>query len=55
MLVQMTLFSHQQESLGQTKDFTVAAYYLNMGLGKTLVGAEKAMYYNNWPIWRNNL
>lgn len=41
MLMQMTLFPHQQESLDQTKDFNRVAYYLDMGLGKTFVGSEK--------------
>ena len=39
----MELFKHQQEALEQTKDLNRVAYYLDMGLGKTFVGAEKAM------------
>ena len=39
----MELFKHQQEALEQTKDMNRVAYYLDMGLGKTFVGAEKAM------------
>ena len=39
----MKLFKHQQEALEQTKDLNRVAYYLDMGLGKTFVGAEKAM------------
>lgn len=37
------LFKHQQEVLDETKDMNRVAYYLDMGLGKTYVGAEKAM------------
>lgn len=42
----MELFKHQQEALKQTKDLNRVAYYLDMGLGKTFVGAEKAMSLN---------
>lgn len=41
----MKLFKHQQEALEQTKDLNRVAYYLDMGLGKTFVGAEKAMSF----------
>lgn len=37
----MELFKHQQDALEQTKDINRVAYYLDMGLGKTFVGAEK--------------
>ena len=37
------LFPHQQKALDSTKDFNRVAYYLDMGLGKTFVGAEKMM------------
>ena len=37
------LFPHQQKALESTKDFNRVAYYLDMGLGKTFVGAEKMM------------
>lgn len=37
----MKLFPHQVEALKQTKDLNRVAYYLDMGLGKTFVGAEK--------------
>ena len=37
----MELFKHQKEALEQTKDLNRVAYYLDMGLGKTFVGAEK--------------
>lgn len=39
----MKLFEHQKQALDQTKDLTRVAYYLDMGLGKTFVGAEKMM------------
>ena len=42
----MERFKHQQEALEQTKDLNRVAYYLDMGLGKTFVGAEKAMSLN---------
>ena len=42
----MELFKHQQEALEQTKDLNRVAYYLDMGRGKTFVGAEKAMSLN---------
>ena len=42
----MELFKHQQEALYQTKNKNHVAYYLDMGLGKTFVGAEKAMSLN---------
>lgn len=42
----MELFKHQQEALEQTKGLNRVAYYLDMGLGKTFVGAEKAMSLN---------
>lgn len=37
------LFAHQQQALQQTEGQTKVAYYLDMGLGKTFVGSEKAM------------
>lgn len=37
----MKLYGHQQEVLNLTKDQNKVAYYLDMGLGKTFVGAEK--------------
>jgi SNF2 family DNA or RNA helicase len=39
----MKLFPHQQQALKQTSDLNRVAYYLDMGLGKTFVGAEKMM------------
>lgn len=35
------LYPHQQQALEVTKDQNRAAYYLDMGLGKTYVGSEK--------------
>ena len=37
------LFPFQQRVLDQTEPFNRVAYYLDMGLGKTFVGAEKAV------------
>ena len=37
----MELFPHQVEVLNSTKNLNKVAYYLDMGLGKTFVGAEK--------------
>ena len=37
----MKLFEHQKQALEQTEDKNKVAYYLDMGLGKTFVGAEK--------------
>lgn len=38
----MQLFPHQQKALEDTQQFKQVAYYLDMGLGKTFVGSEKA-------------
>lgn len=43
----MELFKHQQDALEQTKDLNRVAYYLDMGLGKTFVGAEKMKELGN--------
>lgn len=37
----MKLFEHQKEALKLTENQNRAAYYLDMGLGKTFVGSEK--------------
>ena len=42
----MKLYKHQIAALDQTKDFDHCAYYLDMGLGKTFVGSEKAMSFS---------
>lgn len=41
------LMEHQQEVLRETERFNRVAYYLDMGLGKTFVGAEKVYLLNN--------
>ncbi len=40
----MTLFPFQQRILDETAAYNRVAYYLDMGLGKTFVGAEKARH-----------
>ncbi len=42
----MELFKHQEEALKLTEGQNRVAYYLDMGLGKTFVGSEKAMLLN---------
>lgn len=39
----MKLYSFQEKVLEETRDLNKVAYYLDMGLGKTFVGAEKAI------------
>lgn len=39
----MELYQHQIDCLAQTKDKNRVGYFLDMGLGKTFVGAEKMM------------
>ena len=39
----MKLFPHQLDALNATEDQNRVAYYLDMGLGKTFLGAEKAI------------
>lgn len=39
----MQLYEHQQRALQETEGQNRVAYYLDMGLGKTFVGAEKMM------------
>lgn len=38
---------HQEDALNRTEQFNHCAYYLDMGLGKTFVGAEKMYLLNN--------
>lgn len=38
---------HQEQALNKTEQFNRCAYYLDMGLGKTFVGAEKMYLLNN--------
>ena len=42
----MKLLNHQLDVLERTKDLNHVAYYLDMGLGKTFVGAEKMARLN---------
>lgn len=41
------LFEHQKKALDITKGMNRVAYYLDMGLGKTFVGSEKAFGFGN--------
>lgn len=43
----MKLFEHQKQALNLTKNANKVAYYLDMGLGKTFVGAEKMCELGN--------
>lgn len=43
----LNFMPHQNEVLNQTMNFNRVAYYLDMGLGKTFVGAEKMWQLNN--------
>lgn len=43
---QIKLYPHQSVTLEQTKGLNQVAYYLDMGLGKTFVGAEKMRELN---------
>lgn len=43
----LTFMPHQKEVLKKTERFNKVAYYLDMGLGKTFVGAEKMWSLNN--------
>lgn len=43
----ITLYPHQQKALNETKELNRVAYYLDMGLGKTYVGSEKAVSFPN--------
>jgi len=42
----MKLYPHQIKALEQTKQFDHVGYFLDMGLGKTFVGAEKMVKLN---------
>lgn len=42
----MKLYPHQTKALQETADFNRCAYYLDMGLGKTFVGSEKAASFH---------
>ena len=43
----ISLFPHQQKVLEDTNGLNRVAYYLDMGLGKTYVGSEKAVSFPN--------
>lgn len=43
----LVFMPHQEEALDRTTDKNRCAYYLDMGLGKTFVGAEKMYLLNN--------
>jgi len=40
-VIKIKLYQHQSQALKETENFNKCAYYLDMGLGKTFVGAEK--------------
>lgn len=44
---ELTLMPHQNQALDSTASFNRCAFYLDMGLGKTFVGAEKMWQLNN--------
>lgn len=44
---ELKLMPHQDKALILTENFNRCAYYLDMGLGKTFVGAEKLYLLNN--------
>lgn len=44
---QLNFMQHQTDVLNKTERFNHCAYYLDMGLGKTFVGAEKMYLLNN--------
>lgn len=46
-MANLSFMPHQQKALDITEDKNRCAYYLDMGLGKTFVGAEKAYLLNN--------
>lgn len=43
----LNFMPHQKKAFDQTEGFNRCAYYLDMGLGKTFVGAEKMYLLNN--------
>lgn len=46
-MAKLNFMQHQTEVLNRTEQFNRCAYYLDMGLGKTFVGAEKMYLLNN--------
>lgn len=47
LMTDFSLMPHQETALDLTADRNRCAYYLDMGLGKTFVGAEKVYLLNN--------
>lgn len=45
-MTDLKFYQHQQQALDETEGQNRVAYYLDMGLGKTFVGAEKAIKLN---------
>lgn len=43
----ITLYNFQQKILERTSNYQNVLYALEMGLGKTFIGAEKLRIYNN--------
>ena len=43
----INLYKHQIDVLKKTEKFNKCAYYLDMGLGKTFIGSEKANSFND--------
>ena len=41
--LKISFYQHQHQALKETEGQNKVAYYLDMGLGKTFVGAEKAL------------
>lgn len=46
-MIKIKLLPHQQEALKRTAGLRRVAYYHDMGLGKTFLGSEKMMSFNN--------
>ena len=46
-MADLKFMPHQEQALTLTDTFNRCAYYLDMGLGKTFVGAEKLYLLNN--------
>lgn len=46
-MIKIKLLPHQQEALKRTAGLRRVAYYHDMGLGKTFLGSEKIMSFNN--------
>lgn len=45
-MIKIKLFKHQEDVLNKTREYNKVAFYLDMGLGKTYVGAEKLRQLN---------